>query len=145
MIWYKKFFIVVLAVLSLMSLSSCDDMKALMDLIPKFDGNLPNNISGKFAYFRTEEEKAAGTYSKLYSFKSKDGTFTVTDESSSRSGKYSVSYKTYAITECNGTISFVYDDDGSASSLDFYYYATAVDGPEYIKLSDGRTYYYWGN
>ena len=140
----KKFLIVLLAVLSLISLSSCDDMKALMDLIPKFDGNLPNNISGQYAYFRTEEDKAAGIYTKLYSFSSKTGIFTAKDESAVRSGKYEVSYKTYAITECNGTIKLSFDD-GSTESYDFYYYATAVDGPEYIRLSDGRTYYYWGN
>ncbi len=140
----KKFLALILAVFSLIMLTSCDDMKALFDLIPKFDGNLPNNISGKFAYFASEEDKASGTYTKYYSFNSKEGTFVEREENTIKTGNYKVSYKTYAITECNGTITFTYDDE-SEVALDFYYYATAVDGPEYMKLSDGKTYYYWGN
>ena len=140
----KKFLTMLLVAISLVALTSCDDMKALFDLIPKFDGNLPNNISGKYAYFASEKDKVAGIYTKYYSFNSKDGTFIEIEENSMKTGKYSVSYKTYAITECNGTIVFTYDDE-SEEHLDFYYYATAIDGPEYIKLSDGKTYYYWGN
>lgn len=135
----------ILLLFSLLMLSSCDDINAVLSLLPKFDSSLPNNISGTFAYFSSEENMDRGEYDRVYRFDSRSGSFTlsVTGENQ-RSGKYKVEYRTYAITECNGTIVLAFDD-GSSESLEFYYYATAVGGPEYIRLSDRKTYYYWGN
>lgn len=133
---------------SLFTLTSCDMMNTLKGVIPKFDGNLPNNIAGSYAYFRSDEEKTNGEYSKLYKFNSKENTFTETVGTTTRSGSYTVSYKTYAITECNGTLTLRFDTDAS-EIYDFYFYATAVDGPEYLRLADAdgayKIYYYWGN
>ncbi len=144
----RKGFALLLIVVSLFALTSCDDVKSLMGLIPKFDGNLPNNIAGTYAYFRNDEEKADYAYSKLYKFNSKENTFTETVDTTTRGGTYTVSYKTYAITECNGTLTLNFDS-GSSEIYQFYFYATAVDGPEYIRLADDdgiyKDYYYWGN
>ncbi len=144
----RKRFALLFIVISLFTLTSCDDVKSLMSLIPKFDGNLPNNIAGSYAYFRSEEEKTNHEYSKLYKFNSKENTFTETVGTTTRSGSYTVSYKTYAITECNGTLTLRFDTDAS-EIYDFYFYATAVDGPEYLRLADAdgayKIYYYWGN
>ena len=48
----KKIFIV-LSLLSLLVLSSCDDIKGVLEILPKFDSDLPNNISGSYAYFES--------------------------------------------------------------------------------------------
>lgn len=139
----------IVLIISLFSLTSCDDIKSLMSLIPKFDGKLPNNIAGSYAYFRNDEERDAGTYSKLYKFNSKENTFTETVDTTTRKGSYTVSYTTYAITECNGTLTLNFEDSPS-EIYQFYFYSTAVDGPEYLRLAEvGSTiykiYYYWGN
>lgn len=140
----RKMIIILFTALSLLTLTSCDEVRGVLSIFPKFSGTLPNNIAGQFAYFDSDEAKKGGIYSRLYKFDSSNGTFTVSDEALSLKGTYTVSYKTYAITECNGTISFTFENGGT-DELDFYFYATAVDGPEYLMLSDGRTYYYWGN
>lgn len=139
----KKLILFMIIVCSIFALTSCDDVKALMELVPKFDGNLPNNIAGKYAYFASEVDKEAGTYTTLFSFDSKEDTFTESFEGGAKSGKYIVDYKTYAITECNGTITLKYDD-GNIESHQFYFLASAINGPEYI-IIDKKQYYYWGN
>ena len=139
----RKIILILFIVLSLFILTSCDEISGIMSIFPKFSGTLPNNIAGQFASFESEEAKKSGIYSRLYKFDSRNGTFSFNDESVSLKGTYSVSYKTYAITECNGIITLTYEN-GCVDEMDFYYYATAVDGPEYLMLSDGRTYYYWG-
>lgn len=144
------FRIILMAIISCFLLSSCDDVKAVMSLIPKFDGKLPNVISGKYAYF-PGEDKSEG-YGILYTFDSNAGTFKRekstgdSDTPITVKGSYSVEYDTYTITKSNGNI-FLYYEDGTSEFLRFYYYATATDGPEYIKLSDDDktlTYYYQG-
>ena len=144
----RKRFALLFIVISLFTLTSCDDVKSLMSLIPKFDGNLPNNIAGSYAYYTSEYNKGEGLFSKLYKFNSKENTFTETVGTTTRSGSYTVSYKTYAITECNGTLTLRFDTDPS-EIYDFYFYATAVGGPEYLRLADAdgtyKIYYYEDN
>ena len=141
--------IVLLAVLACFMVTSCDDMKALMSLIPKFDGKLPNAISGKFAHFSNEANMEIGNYDILYTFNSIEGTFKresstgISDTPKTETGTYSVAYDTYTITESNGKIYLTFEN-GTSEILGFYYFATATTGPEYIKLSDKKTYYYWG-
>lgn len=138
----KKLLYISIILITALSLTSCDQVKSLMKIVPKFDNKLPNNVAGKYAYYRNEEEKEAGKYTTLYNFTSTDGTFTKTTESGTEKGSYTVKYKTYAITECNGTITLNYEE-GSSESFEFYFYSTAVGGPEYIMLGS-RTYYYEG-
>lgn len=147
----KKIRFVLLSILALVMFSSCDDMKAVMSLIPKFDGKLPNVIAGKFAYFANENDKDNGEYTRRYDFNNKENKFTLYISTGPGdaykkviTGKYSVAYTTYTITESNGTIKFEYDDGSDSTSTEFYYYASTLDGPQYILLSDERTYYYWG-
>ena len=129
--------------------SSCDEVESILGLIPKFDGNLPNVISGKFAYYEDEDYMGVdGGYTTLYSFNSQDGTFIRRDATGfsdqiERSGTYEVEYYTFTTTESNGVIHLYYDD-GEKINLEFYFKATATKGPEYIKLSDSKTYYYEG-
>lgn len=141
----KKVF-VVLSLVSLLLLSSCDDVKGVLELLPKFDSNLPNNISGSYAYFDSEEAKDRGEYTRLFTFDSKENTYTFTfstDEGVIKdSGKYSVRYTTYKITECNGVISLE-NQDKEKRDISFYWYSSALSGPEYLMLDDGRTYLYW--
>ena len=140
----RKLLLGILLLLFLFANTSCDMMETLKGVIPKFDGKLPNVISGKFAYFEDETAKSYGTYSKLYSFNSSDNTFSIKleNEESGGSGSYLVKYSKFTITENNGII-YLFYEDGAVEILEFYYYATATNGPEYITLSDG-TYYYWG-
>ena len=50
----KKFFLA-LSIISLLILSSCDDIKGVLEILPKFDNSLPNTVSGSYAYFESEE------------------------------------------------------------------------------------------
>ena len=54
-------------------------------------------------------------------------------------GSYSVQYTTFTVTECNGKIS-LFLDDGKKKSRNFYWSASALSGPEYLLLDDGRKY-----
>ena len=126
--------------------SSCDEINGVMGLLPRFDSNLPNNISGTYVYFESEEAKDKGEYNSLLCFDSKEGTFTYTFSNEegvkTERGKYKILYKTYKTTECNGNITFVFED-GREKDSSFYWYASALSGPEYLMLDDGRTYLYW--
>lgn len=133
-------------IFSLFMLTGCDDINAVISLLPKFDTALPNNLDGKWAYFDSKEDRLNNEFSRQFTFDSKEQKFkleiagvgTIT-----KSGSYSVQYKTYTITECNGTLTLYYEDN-SVEKFDFYYKATAIDGPEYITLSNSGTYYYGG-
>lgn len=138
----KKILYITLIIISLFTLSSCDDVKSLFSLLPKFEKSLPNNVAGKYAYYSSNENKENNSYTTLYTFSSKEGTYTKKTEDGEEKGTYSVKYKTYAITECNGTITFN-DEDGNSEEYEFYFYATATGGPEYIMLGS-RTYYFSG-
>lgn len=138
----KKLLHITIILLFILTLSSCDDVKSLVSLLPKFDKNLPNNVAGKYAYYSSGENKTAKEYTTLYKFSSKDGTFTKDTEDGETKGTYSVKYKTYAITECNGNITLT-DEEGKSEEYEFYFYSTATGGPEYIMLGS-RTYYYEG-
>lgn len=140
----RKASIILFIILSLFTLTSCEDINAILSLLPKFDTSLPNNISGKWAYYDGEEEKALNHYSRLFTFDSKEKKFKYEDTfGTKKNGSYNVEYKTYAITECNGTLT-LYFEDNTVISYEFYYKATATDGPEYIVLSNNGTYYYRG-
>ena len=143
----KKISRIFLVVMIMVFLSSCDQVTGLVELAPKFNTSLPNAISGEYAYFETEEDRENGEFTRLLSFSSSTSTFKDTRSLQggivTRNGSYSVSYSTYDITECNGTILMEYED-GEKSEVGFYFYATAINGPEYLVLSDGRTYWYWG-
>ncbi len=140
----KKVSIILLLILLLFTLTSCEDINAILSLLPKFDTSLPNNISGKWAYYENEEYKAINQYSRLFTFDSKERKFTYEDTIGiKKNGSYNVEYKTYAISECNGTITLYYEDN-SVISYEFYYKATATDGPDYLVLSNNGTYYYRG-
>lgn len=138
----KKCLLLLSAVALVLTLTSCDQIESLTKVFPRFDSKLPNNVAGKYAYYKTEEDRKAREYTTLFIFTSSDGTFTEKTETEEKKGSYSVNYKTYAITECNGTINLNYES-GSSESLEFYFYATAVGGPDYIILGD-KTYYYAG-
>ncbi len=138
----KKFILLLIVVIFVSLLTSCDQVKSLTKLIPKFDNKLPNNVAGKYASYETTEAKKAKEYTTLFTFTSAEGTFTKKTETEEKKGTYSVNYKTYAITECNGTINLNYES-GNSESYEFYFYATATGGPEYIMLDD-KTYYYEG-
>lgn len=141
----KKFFLA-LSIISLLILSSCDDIKGVLEILPKFDKSLPNTVSGSYAYFESEEKKDKGEYTRLLTFNSKDETFTfvLSDENGVKTekGKYKVQYNAYKITECNGTITFLFDD-GRKKDSSFYWCASALSGPDYLMLDDGRKYLYW--
>ena len=143
----KKSYRLFLVVMIMVFLSSCDQVKGLVELAPKFNTSLPNAISGEYAYFDSEEDRENGEFTRLLSFSSSTSTFKDTRSLQggivTRNGSYSVSYSTYDITECNGKIVMEYED-GEKSEVGFYFYATAINGPEYLVLSDGRTYWYWG-
>ncbi len=138
----KRYLYILILILLIFTLSSCDEVSSLMSLVPKFERSLPNNIAGKYAYYSSEENKEANEYTTLYTFSSKEGTFTKDTEDGVKEGAYSVEYKTYAITECNGTITLTYENK-TKEEYEFYFYATATKGPEYIMLGS-RTYYYEG-
>ncbi len=138
----KKFILLLITLIFVSLLTSCDQVKSLTKLIPTFDNKLPNNVAGKYASYETTEAKKAKEYTTLFTFTSAEGTFTKKTETEEKKGTYSVNYKTYAITECNGTINLNYES-GNSESYEFYFYATATGGPEYIMLDD-KTYYYEG-
>ena len=52
----KKIFII----LSLLVLSSSDDIKGVLEILPKFDSDFSNNISGSYAYFESKEKMDKG-------------------------------------------------------------------------------------
>ena len=133
-------------VLFLLVLTSCDEINGVLDLMPKFDSSLPCVISGSYAYFESEEAEERGEYTQLYVFDSKEGKYTYTlsteDGIKMETGSYSVQYTTFTVTECNGKIS-LFLDDGKKKCRDFYWSASALSGPEYLLLDDGRKYIYW--
>lgn len=137
----RKYILLLITLIFVILLTSCDKVESLTKLIPKFDNKLPNNIAGKYVYFENEENKEDGFTTRL-TFTSSEGTFTEEAGTTERKGTYTVNYKTYAITECNGTINLNYES-GNSESYEFYFYATATGGPEYIMLGD-KTYYYEG-
>ncbi len=136
----RKRLLLTIIMMLLLVLTSCEEIEGILSILPKFDGNLPNNISGEYAYYASEADKKNHIYTRLYVFNSKDNTFSEYTETTERSGTYTVKYKAYAVTECNGILTFDYEN-GTSESYSFYFYATAVNGPEYIIFGD-RTYYY---
>lgn len=110
-------------------LTGCDEVNALIDLVPKFSSDLPNVISGKFAYYEDEQAAADKVYLELFEFDAVNRKFvhSVAGEET-ESGTYSYSYLDFTILECNGylTLSYV---DGDQTRLSFKYEATAVGGP----------------
>lgn len=140
----RKVSIILLIILLLFTLTSCEDISAVLSLLPKFDTSLPDNISGIWSYFDSEEEKNDNHFARQFVFDSKEKKFTYEEAiGTKKNGSYKVEYKTYAITECNGTLT-LYFEDNSVVNHEFYYKATAIDGPEYIILSNDGTYYYGG-
>ncbi len=135
-----------LLIVILITLTGCEEINGVLGLMPKFDTSLPNCISGKFAYFETDAERSSGEYTVLYAFDGRQGTFTRSESGSGvsvKKGTYKVIYRTYGITEANGTIRFTFED-GKSEDSQFYYSATAIGGPDHIILSDQRKYVYWG-
>lgn len=142
----KKILTICVLIFSLFMLTGCDDINAVISLLPKFDTTLPNNLDGKWAYFDSEEERLNNEFTRQFTFDSKEQRFKLEISGAgtiTKSGSYSVQYKTYTITECNGTLTLYYEDN-SVEKYNFYYKATAIDGPEYITLSNSGTYYYGG-
>ncbi len=136
----KKYILLLITLIFVTLLTSCDKVESLTKLIPKFDNKLPNNIAGRYVYLMDEKDKNAGFITR-FTFTSSEGTFTEeTTGTTERKGTYSVNYKTYAITECNGTINLNYES-GNSESYEFYFYATATGGPEYMMLDDKKYYY----
>lgn len=137
----KKYILLLITLIFLSLLTSCDKVESLTKLIPKFDSKLPNNVAGKYAYYNSETDRKENVgYITLFTFTSPEGTFTEKTGTTERKGTYSVNYKTYAITECNGTINLNYEN-GNSESYEFYFYATATGGPEYMMLGDKKYYY----
>lgn len=133
-------------IIILITLTGCEEINGVLGLMPKFDSSLPNCISGKFAYFESEADMSMGEYTTLYTFDSREGTFSRIESGSGAAmekGTYRVMYRTYGITEANGTIRFTFED-GNTMETGFYYAATAIGGPDHIILSDQRKYVYWG-
>ena len=85
-------------------------------------------------------------YNRLLTFNSKDETFTfvLPDEKGMKTekGKYKVQYHAYKIIQCNGTITFLFDK-GRKKESSFFWCSSALSGPEYLMLDDGRKYLYW--
>ncbi len=71
----KKISRIFLVVMVMVFLSSCDQVKGLVELAPKFNTSLPNAISGEYAYFETEEDRENGEFTRLLSFSSSTSTF----------------------------------------------------------------------
>lgn len=143
--------IIILLLFILLFFTSCEEINGVLGLLPKFDSTLPNNISGKWVYFENEEDRSGdeneASFTRQFIFDSKENKFSLSyvDKTQvNKSGSYSYSYKTYTITECNGVLTLRFDD-GSVEEYDFYISSTAISGPEKLMLSDGLTYYYWGN
>lgn len=134
------YLIILLAIIT--TLAGCDQINKFKDLVPKFEGNLPNVISGPFVYFEDEKQKEENNYDEMYTFNSKTMTFTKTTDKD-ESGTYSYKYDKFNITECSGEITLTFED-GRSETHSFYYVATAVDGPDFIRFDKGKTYYYWG-
>ena len=124
----KRIFILFLVTFSLF-LSGCDEINQLMTLVPKFETDLPNVFSGKFAYYADENE--------LYEFDPIEKTFTYMDTETStenpKTGSYTYSYIDFIITECNGYLNLYFDDD-TTQVYGFRYEATATGGPVSITL-----------
>ena len=71
----KKISRIFLVVMIMVFLSSCDQVKGLVELAPKFNTSLPNAISGEYAYFDSEEDRENGEFTRLLSFSSSTSTF----------------------------------------------------------------------
>lgn len=120
-------------------LSSCDDIKQIMSLVPKFETDLPNVISGNFAYYEDESNK----YSELYTFNSDTKEFTYTNVyNGTKRGTYTYEYIDFNITICNGYLTLQLED-GNSEKYGFLYEATATDGPSSLTLNrNGQTRVY---
>lgn len=125
-------------------LTSCDDIKQIMSIIPKFETDLPNVISGKFAYFESPGDVG---YSELLIFDPSTMEFSFENvESGTQRGSYSYQYIDFNITICNGTLLLTYED-GRTERYGFLYEATATDGPSSITLNrngQSKVYVYKG-
>lgn len=143
--------IIILLLFILLFFTSCEEINGVLGLLPKFDSTLPDNISGKWVYFENDEDRFGNEdyalFTKSYEFNSKEKNFSLSyfdKKWENKNGFYTLNYKTYTITECNGVLILRFDD-GSVEEYDFYISSTAISGPEKLMLSDGLTYYYWGN
>ena len=119
----KKILTICVLIFSLFMLTGCDDINAVISLLPKFDTTLPNNLDGKWAYFDSEEERLNNEFSRQFTFDSKEQRFKLEISgvgTITKSGSYSIQYKTYTITECNGTLTLYYEDN-SVEKYNFYY------------------------
>lgn len=132
----KRIFILFLVTFSLF-LSGCDEINQLMTLVPKFETDLPNVFSGKFAYYADENYESMKQYDELYEFDPIEKTFTYMDTETStenpKTGSYTYSYIDFIITECNGYLNLYFDDD-TTQVYGFRYEATATGGPVSITL-----------
>lgn len=201
-----------LLLLVVLFVSSCDLMNTAIGMIPSFDGDLPNVFNGNFAYFEVPPEDMSGSthlYTSNYKFSAKDHTFEYDGEGNVplESGTYSYTYSSYDIISASGILELVFleqteskppeesidsgdngntetktpgEEEQSANSKDseqvenqtgdggqypeqtesptentqqpnvkykqrytFRYYADALEGPNRLELSDGKTYYYY--
>ncbi len=140
----KKIFLVLLSTLFLFTLTSCAEIEAILGLIPKFDTELPNLVSGRFAKI----SGGNGSEKEQYLFNSKTGTFEFLEEEQVEGrdkGTYSVEYSVFAITECAGKLTLRFEN-GEVQVYEFKLECTATGGPEALFLGDkSNVYYYWGD
>ena len=145
----KKLAIMFFSLLVLVLLASCDQVNNLVGLIPSFEDNLPNIFEGTYASFESDYDMQEGIYTERFVFVPTDNSVTyrsVADGNSiSKGGKYSYSYSSFQITDCNGYLTIDYGD-GDIEVFSFLYHATALEGPVSLTLSQNNTstiYYYW--
>lgn len=130
----KRLLIVLLSILMLFTLTSCEEIEAVLGLIPKFSTEIPNLVAGKFYSFTTEENEALGIFNDGYIFNSQELTFEYIAEEVSKKGTYEVKYSTFAITECAGKL-YLRFESGEAEIFDFKLECTANGGPEALYLN----------
>lgn len=141
----RKIRIVLLFVLSAFLFSSCDEIEGIIAVLPEFSTDLPKVISGNYAYYENEDDVG---YTTLYHFDPESGEFTRSSAyEEEKRGTFSYEYERFAITECNGYITFTYED-GTKETYGFLYVATALEGPKTLSLKQNgveTVYEYKGN
>lgn len=118
----KKYLYLILLILLVAVISSCDVMKSAINLIPSFDGNLPNVFSGRYALFENEEDRYSlnPAYINLFEFDSKTKTFKYEPRETSQiqEGIYEYKYTSYKITDAYGTLTLKYTEERPIKNTD---------------------------